>query len=71
MASGSPNSDQCLRILIVEDVEMQAQILQLGLARVGFATDVVSTGLAAIEVVQDRHYDPVRFSLRSPRPLNG
>jgi CheY-like chemotaxis protein len=66
MASAYPNSDRCIRILIVEDVEMQAQILQLGLTRVGFAADVVGNGLAAIEIVQDRHYDAVLVDYNMP-----
>jgi CheY-like chemotaxis protein len=61
-----PNRDQYVRILIVEDDAMQAELLQLGLAAAGFRIDIVTNGLTAIEVVQGRRYDAVLVDYNIP-----
>jgi CheY-like chemotaxis protein len=58
--------DRCTRVLVVEDDEMQAQILQLGLAGAGFEVDIVNNGLAAVGIAADRHYDAVLIDYNIP-----
>lgn len=66
MTSQSPNADDSTRVLIVEDDEMQAAILQQGLASLGFRVDIVTDGLAAVEMVEDGHYDAVLVDYNIP-----
>ena len=54
------------RILIVEDDPLQAQVLNKGLTSAGFAVDVCSGGLAAVEQIEDEHYDAVLVDYRIP-----
>jgi DNA-binding response OmpR family regulator len=62
----SEPSHKFARVLIVEDDEMQAQILRQGLATAGFKVDIVSSGLAAVRMVEERHYDAVLVDYTIP-----
>jgi CheY-like chemotaxis protein len=68
MDTEHPNTNpyRCVRILIVEDDELQAQVLQIGLTVSGFTVDIVTNGLAAVEVVQDKNYDAVLVDYNIP-----
>jgi two-component system sensor histidine kinase/response regulator len=54
------------RILVIEDDGMQAQILAEGLTGAGFAVDVVSSGLAALEKIETKDYDAVLVDYSIP-----
>lgn len=63
LAKAIPNRN---RILVVEDDEMQAQILQDGLTHAGFVVDFASGGLAAMAKVEDENYDAVLVDYNIP-----
>jgi CheY-like chemotaxis protein len=66
MASESLDQAKRTRILIVEDDELQMQVLQAGLATVGFDIETVSDGLEAVWKVNAGHYDVVLIDYQIP-----
>lgn len=66
MNSGKSNPHEFARILIVEDDEMQAQILQYGLTAAGFRVDSVAGGLEAVRMVEDGQYAAVLIDYNIP-----
>jgi CheY-like chemotaxis protein len=66
MASGQTHLNDRTRILIVEDDEMQAGILNSGLTVAGFQTHIVTNGRAAMQEAQAEHYDAVLLDYNIP-----
>jgi CheY-like chemotaxis protein len=54
------------RVLVVEDDEIQAHILQASLTTAEFEVDIVTNGLAAVGIVAERHYDAVLVDYNIP-----
>lgn len=55
-----------LRILVVDDVAINRKILQLMLSRIGYAADLVTNGMEAIEDLKKQHYDVIFMDLQMP-----
>jgi CheY-like chemotaxis protein len=66
MVSEPLNLARRTRILIVEDDELQMQVLQAGLASLGFDVETVSNGLEAVWQVNAGHYDVVLIDYQVP-----
>ena len=63
----SPSTDaQSAKVLVVDDDEPLAEMLSLVLGNEGFATRVVTSGLAAVEVFRDYQPDLVLLDLMLP-----
>ena len=66
-----PNDEiQKIRILVVEDDELQIQILEAVLIAAGFDVDIVTSGLDAVRLVQPARYDVVLVDYQVPE-ING
>ena len=55
-----------LRILTVDDNELNRSVLKTMLEYLGYSTDLVSDGLDAISAVQTQHYDVLLLDIRMP-----
>ena len=64
------NRSQQVRILIVEDDELQAQVLKSFLKTSGFAVDAVTSGLDAVRKIQPGLFDVVLVDYSIPE-ING
>jgi CheY-like chemotaxis protein len=54
------------RILVVEDVEINQEIVRAVLAKAGHSVDVVPNGIAAIRAVQENPYELVLMDVHMP-----
>jgi len=66
MSTDPTNQDQHARILIVEDDDSQAKILESTLTAAGFVVDTIDSGLAAVWKVREGDYDAVLVDYRLP-----
>jgi len=66
MAMAQVFQNEPMRILIVEDDDLQAQILDAILTAAGFAVDVIAGGLDAVWRVREGDYDAVIVDYRLP-----
>lgn len=55
-----------LRILVVEDVEIDRQTIRLLLEKLGYKADLVGNGLEAIKALRRQYYDVVLMDVRMP-----
>ncbi len=55
-----------LSILIAEDFPVNQRIASLMLKKIGYTPDIVPTGKAAVEAVQEGHYDLVLMDMHMP-----
>jgi two-component system response regulator TctD len=55
-----------MRLLIVEDNERLAALIQKGLEKVGFNSDIVTTAIDALDALSASHYDVVALDLGLP-----
>ena len=63
----APSTDpQIAKVLVVDDDEPLAEMLSLVLGNEGFATEVVTSGLAAVQVFRDYQPDLVLLDLMLP-----
>jgi PAS domain S-box-containing protein len=65
-AAESVVSDRKLRILLVEDVEVNRRIATLMLKAAGHTVDSVADGALAVNAVQDKSYDLVLMDIQMP-----
>ena len=70
ITKGDSNTDELMRILVVEDEPAAAQILAKGLREHAFAVDVAADGPSALEQVAATDYDLVVLDVLLPR-ING
>ncbi len=55
-----------MRVLVVEDAEKVARLLERGLVEEGFAVDVTASGVDALWLVRENEYDAVVLDLGLP-----
>lgn len=55
-----------LRILVVEDVEIDREVIRLLLEKLGYWADLVSNGLEALKALRRQPYDVVLMDVRMP-----
>ncbi len=55
-----------LRILIVDDIEVNRKVLLLMLSRLGYTADLVTNGKEAVQALEKQHYDLVFMDLQMP-----
>jgi two-component system, sensor histidine kinase and response regulator len=63
--SGSPNTLR-LKILVVDDDELNQRLMKILLSRLGHHVETVSNGLEAFEAVKVQRYDVVFMDLQMP-----
>jgi len=64
------NENQKIRILVVEDDELQIQVLEAVLTAAGYDVDIATSGLDAVRLVQPARYDVVLVDYQVPE-ING
>jgi CheY-like chemotaxis protein len=67
MTSEPTDQHKRIRVLIVEDDELQMQVLEAGLTAVGFEVETVADGLEAVWKVRAGHYDVVLVDYQVPK----
>jgi len=55
-----------MRILLVEDVEINQELVQTVLTRAGYVVEIASNGAEAVMAVQNGSYDVVLMDVRCP-----
>lgn len=58
--------DTALRILLVEDHEVNRRVTSLLLEHLSYVVDVAEDGRSALELLQDRHYDVILMDIQMP-----
>jgi CheY-like chemotaxis protein len=66
MSNTTADQAEHVRVLIVEDDDLQALVLAAALTSAGFEADTVSDGLAAVWKVREGRYDVVLFDYKLP-----
>jgi CheY-like chemotaxis protein len=65
LATGS-DTQQCSRILLAEDFEVNQKVAQLLLQKAGFQVDVVADGQQAVAAHQQNRYDLILMDIQMP-----
>ena len=69
-ATGGPDAETALRILVVEDMAVNQKVAKGMLRSLGHRVDIAKDGEAALAKVQSRPYDLIFMDMRMPR-MNG
>jgi CheY-like chemotaxis protein len=64
--SASGNNNRKLRMLIVEDNEVNQRIVQAMLKRQGYQADLVVNGLEALHALENQQYDVILMDIQMP-----
>jgi two-component system, sensor histidine kinase and response regulator len=59
-------SKHCLKILVVDDDDLNRRMMRLLLVRDGYDVQVVANGIEAVEAVKDQKFDVVFMDLQMP-----
>lgn len=55
-----------LRILLVEDNAFNRKVALRFLQKIGYQADIATTGLEALQVLKERHYDAILMDVQMP-----